>query len=147
MKKIKLDLLLFAGGRGQNLSFLKIGANLLTNSKSDVVCSISAAEIDVTDDSSAGFKEFIEGDRECTISGSYNYQASVETAALAQDAIINAATGGGDLVVVWAYETGTGENEYTGTGILTSFASNPGDPQTQNFTIRIKGAWVESTQS
>ena len=147
MKKLKIDLLMFAGGRGQNLAYLKIGSDLLTNTKGDVAISISAGEIETTDDSSGGFKEFIEGDREVTIAGSFNYQQSVSTSAPAQATLIDNATAGGDIEIEWAYETGAGKDNYSGTAILTAFGSTNADPQVQTFTLRLKGVWTEGTQS
>ncbi len=107
-----------AGYRGKELSYLKIGADNLENTKGDLSISISVDEIDVKDDSSDGYNEAIAGDQTITISGSFNYQLEADGSA-AQQAIIEAGTSNGTLATVeYAFEDVAGSKKWTADGFV-----------------------------
>ena len=141
-----MDLQIFAGTRGQDIAYLKVGANKLTNDKRDLTVTWTNAEIDTADASSAGYAEAIMGDQNVTISGSFNYQLEASAAA-AQLAIIDAGADQSDLTLEWAIEELAGARKWTGTGFVTSCAPVNGDPSTISFTIRIKSKPTQGTQS
>lgn len=136
-----------AGYRGKDLAYLKVATNELTNTKGDLSISITNGEIDVRDDSSAGYNEAIIGDQTVTISGSFNYQKEADTAT-AQLALIDAAFDQtAELALEWAYETTASARKYTGTGFVTECSSTNADPETFSFSIRVNEAPDEGTQS
>ena len=142
---LKLNLQMFAGFRGQDISYLKISGVALANTKGDISIANTRDEIDVADDSSAGYNETIVGNGKSVISGSFNYV--LEGTNQAQEDIMDAALDGGDLSLEWAYETGAGKKSYTGTGFVTDASSTNGDPQTVSFSITIKSKPTAGTQA
>ncbi len=146
MDKLKFDLQMFNGYRGQDLSYLKVGSDTLTNTKGDATIAITNPEIDTSDDSSNGSEEFLLGNQSAVITATVNYQKEADAAA-AQLALIDAAYAKTELTYEWAYETGVGIRNWTGSGKVTSHGSTNGDPQTMTFTIKINGGATQGTQA
>ena len=129
-----------AGYRGKDLAYLSLddgtGHEILTNTKGDLTFNFANGEIDVRDDTSAGYNEAIIGDQTATISGTFNYQ--LEAAAQAQLMIIDAAEEQTSLECIWGFEGTTGARQYTADGFVTNCSCVNGDPETIAFTIRIQ---------
>jgi len=135
--------------RGKGNFYFKVGevsaSAILTLTKGDVSISTSRDEIETTTDSEDGYKCFISGDSDVTISGSFNY-ADEASSAVAQEAILDSSLDGDSLFLEWAYETGATKKKWSAKGFVTSFSHANGDPQVQSFTIRVEGLVTEGVQ-
>ena len=142
-----------AGQRGKGNFILKIdtgsGAATWTpieNLMSGVSFSKSRDAIETTSLSNvSNYKEYINGDADFEISGTFNIMPSSP----AQAKVIAAAAPGGtgSVKVQWAETVKAGDPLYTADMIVTTAETTIDDPMAFNFAFKLKGDVTTSTQA
>ena len=142
-----------AGQRGKGNFILKIdtgsGAATWTpieNLMSGVSFSKSRDAIETTSLSNvSNYKEYINGDADFEISGTFNIMPSSP----AQAKVIAAAAPGGtgSVKVQWAETLKAGDPLYTADMIVTTAETTIDDPMAFNFAFKLKGDVTSSTQA
>ena len=142
-----------AGIRGKGNFILKIDTGsgtptwtTLENLTSGVSFNKSRDSIETTSlSNTSNYKEYINGDADFEISGTFNITPSSP----AQAKIIAAAAPGGDgtVKVQWAETVKVGDPLYTADMILTTATTTIDDPMAFNFAFKLKGDITSSTQA
>ena len=142
-----------AGQRGKGNFILKIDTGsgtatwtTLENLMSGVSFSKSRDAIETTSLSNvSNYKEYINGDADFEISGTFNIMPSSP----AQAKVIAAAAPGGDgsIKVQWAETVKVGDPLYTADMIVTTAETTIDDPMAFNFAFKLKGDVTTSTQA
>lgn len=142
-----------AGQRGKGNFILKIDTGsgtatwtTLENLMSGVSFSKSRDSIETTSLSNvSNYKEYINGDADFEISGTFNIMPSSP----AQAKVIAAAAPGGDgsIKVQWAETVKVGDPLYTADMIVTTAETTIDDPMAFNFAFKLKGDVTTSTQA
>ena len=144
---------MMAGQRGKGNFILKIDTGsgtatwtTLENLMSGVSFSKSRDSIETTSLSNvSNYKEYINGDADFEISGTFNIMPSSP----AQAKVIAAAAPGGDgsIKVQWAETVKVGDPLYTADMIVTTAETTIDDPMAFNFAFKLKGDVTTSTQA
>ena len=142
-----------AGIRGKGNFILKIDTGsgtatwtTLENLMSGVSFSKSRDAIETTSLSNvSNYKEYINGDADFEISGTFNIMPSSP----AQAKVIAAAapSGDGSIKVQWAETVKVGDPLYTADMIVTTAETTIDDPMAFNFAFKLKGDVTTSTQA
>ena len=142
-----------AGQRGKGNFILKIDTGsgtatwtTLENLMSGVSFSKSRDSIETTSlSNTSNYKEYINGDADFEISGTFNIMPSSP----AQAKVIAAAAPGGDgsIKVQWAETVKVGDPLYTADMIVTTAETTIDDPMAFNFAFKLKGDVTTSTQA
>lgn len=142
-----------AGQRGKGNFILKIDTGsgtatwtTLENLMSGVSFSKSRDAIETTSLSNvSNYKEYINGDADFEISGTFNIMPSSP----AQAKVIEAAAPGGtgSIKVQWAETVKVGDPLYTADMIVTTAETTIDDPMAFNFAFKLKGDVTTSTQA
>ena len=142
-----------AGQRGKGNFILKIDTGsgtptwtTLENLMSGISFSKSRDSIETTSLSNvSNYKEYINGDADFEISGTFNIMPSSP----AQAKVIAAAAPGGDgsIKVQWAETVKVGDPLYTADMIVTTAETTIDDPMAFNFAFKLKGDVTTSTQA
>ena len=141
-----------AGQRGKGNFILKIDTGsgtatwtTLENLMSGVSFNKSRDSIETTSlSNTSNYKEYINGDADFEISGTFNITPSSP----AQAKVIAAAAPGGTgtVKVQWAETLKVGDPLYTAEMILTTATTTIDDPMAFNFAFKLKGDITSSTQ-
>ena len=141
-----------AGQRGKGNFILKIDTGsgtatwtTLENLMSGVSFNKSRDSIETTSlSNTSNYKEYINGDADFEISGTFNITPSSP----AQAKVIAAAApgGAGTVKVQWAETVKVGDPLYTADMILTTATTTIDDPMAFNFAFKLKGDITSSTQ-
>ena len=141
-----------AGQRGKGNFILKIDTGsgtatwtTLEHLMSGVSFSKSRDTIETTSLSNiSNYKEYINGDADFEISGTFNIMPSSP----AQAKVIAAAAPGGtgSVKVQWAETVKAGDPLYTADMIVTTAETTIDDPMSFNFAFKLKGDITSSTQ-
>ena len=142
-----------AGQRGKGNFILKIDTGsgtatwtTLENLMSGVSFNKSRDSIETTSlSNTSNYKEYINGDADFEISGTFNITPSSP----AQAKVIAAAAPGGNGIVKvqWAETVKAGDPLYTADMILTTATTTIDDPMAFNFAFKLKGDITTSTQA
>ena len=142
-----------AGQRGKGNFILKIDTGsgtatwtTLENLMSGVSFSKSRDAIETTSLSNvSNYKEYINGNSDFEISGTFNIMPSSP----AQAKVIAAAApgGNGSIKVQWAETVKVGDPLYTADMIVTTAETTIDDPMAFNFAFKLKGDVTTSTQA
>ena len=142
-----------AGQRGKGNFILKIDTGsgtptwtTLENLMSGVSFNKSRDSIETTSlSNTSNYKEYINGDADFEISGTFNITPSSP----AQAKVIAAAAPGGTgtVKVQWAETLKVGDPLYTAEMILTTATTTIDDPMAFNFAFKLKGDITSSTQA
>ena len=142
-----------AGQRGKGNFILKIDTGsgtptwtTLENLMSGISFSKSRDSIETTSlSNTSNYKEYINGDADFEISGTFNIMPSSP----AQAKVIAAAAPGGDgsIKVQWAETVKVGDPLYTADMIVTTAETTIDDPMAFNFAFKLKGDVTTSTQA
>ena len=142
-----------AGQRGKGNFILKIDTGsgtatwtTLENLMSGVSFSKSRDSIETTSLSNiSNYKEYINGDADFEISGTFNIMPSSP----AQAKVIAAAAPGGtgSVKVQWAETVKAGDPLYNADMIVTTAETTIDDPMSFNFAFKLKGDVTSSTQA
>ena len=141
-----------AGQRGKGNFILKIDTGsgtatwtTLENLMSGVSFNKSRDSIETTSlSNTSNYKEYINGNADFEISGTFNITPSSP----AQAKVIAAAAPGGTgtVKVQWAETLKVGDPLYTAEMILTTATTTIDDPMAFNFAFKLKGDITSSTQ-
>ena len=141
-----------AGQRGKGNFILKIDTGsgtatwtTLENLMSGVSFNKSRDSIETTSlSNTSNYKEYINGNADFEISGTFNITPSSP----AQAKVIAAAApgGAGTVKVQWAETVKVGDPLYTAEMILTTATTTIDDPMAFNFAFKLKGDITSSTQ-
>ena len=141
-----------AGQRGKGNFILKIDTGTgtptwttLEHLTSGVSFSKSRDAIETTSLSNvSNYKEYINGDADLEVSGTFNIMPSCP----AQEKVIAAAAPGGtgSVKVQWAETVKAGDPLYNADMIVTTAETTIDDPMTFNFAFKLKGDITSSTQ-
>ena len=142
-----------AGIRGKGNFILKIDTGsgtatwtTLENLMSGVSFNKSRDSIETTSlSNTSNYKEYINGNADFEISGTFNITPSSP----AQAKVIAAAApgGSGTVKVQWAETLKAGDPLYTADMILTTATTTIDDPMAFNFAFKLKGDITSSTQA
>ena len=142
-----------AGIRGKGNFILKIDTGsgtptwtTLENLTSGVSFNKSRDSIETTSlSNTSNYKEYINGDADFEISGTFNITPSSP----AQAKIIAAAAPGGNGIVKvqWAETAKVGDPLYSADMIITTATTTIDDPMAFNFAFKLKGDITSSTQA
>ena len=142
-----------AGQRGKGNFILKIDTGsgtatwtLLEHLMSGVSFSKSRDSIETTSLSNvSNYKEYINGDADFEISGTFNI---MPTSPAQAKVIAAAAPGGtGSVKVQWAETVKAGDPLYTAEMIVTTAETTIDDPMSFNFAFKLNGDVTSSTQA
>ena len=141
-----------AGIRGKGNFILKIDTGsgtatwtTLENVMSGVSFNKSRDSIETTSlSNTSNYKEYINGDADFEISGTFN----ITPTSPAQAKVIAAAAPGGNgtVKVQWAETVKVGDPLYTADMIITTATTTIDDPMAFNFAFKLKGDITTSTQ-
>ena len=141
-----------AGIRGKGNFILKIDTGsgtatwtTLENVMSGVSFNKSRDSIETTSlSNTSNYKEYINGDADFEISGTFN----ITPTSPAQAKVIAAAAPGGNgtVKVQWAETVKVGDPLYTADMIITTATTTIDDPMAFNFAFKLKGDITSSTQ-
>ena len=142
-----------AGQRGKGNFILKIDTGsgtatwtTLENLMSGVSFSKSRDAIETTSLSNvSNYKEYINGDADFEISGTFNIMPS--SPAQAKVIAATAPGGEGSIKVQWAETVKVGDPLYTADMIVTTAETTIDDPMAFNFAFKLKGDVTTSTQA
>lgn len=142
-----------AGIRGKGNFILKIDTGsgtatwtTLENLMSGVSFNKSRDSIETTSlSNTSNYKEYINGNADFEISGTFNITPSSP----AQAKVIAAAAPGGkgEVKVQWAETVKAGDPLYTADMIVTTAETTIDDPMSFNFAFKLKGDITSSTQA
>ena len=142
-----------AGQRGKGNFILKIDTGTgtptwttLENLMSGVSFSKSRDAIETTSlSNTSNYKEYINGDADFEISGTFN----IMPLSPAQAKVIAAAAPGGtgSVKVQWAETVKAGDPLYTAEMIVSTAETTIDDPMSFNFAFKLKGDITSSTQA
>ena len=141
-----------AGQRGKGNFILKIDTGsgtatwtTLENLMSGVSFSKSRDAIETTSlSNTSNYKEYINGDADFEISGTFNIMPSSPAQAKVIAAV--APGGVGSIKVQWAETVKVGDPLYTADMIVTTAETTIDDPMAFNFAFKLKGDITSSTQ-
>ena len=142
-----------AGQRGKGNFILKIDTGsgtatwtTLENLMSGVSFSKSRDSIETTSlSNTSNYKEYINGDVDFEISGTFNIMPS--SPAQAKVIAATAPGGEGSIKVQWAETVKVGDPLYTADMIVTTAETTIDDPMAFNFAFKLKGDVTTSTQA